>query len=68
MANFFFISGNQNLKKKFLLKMSDNKFYKCGNLRPDDQKSNTMLSIKKIFFYIFLLLFFFSYQLDCSLR
>lgn len=32
--------------------MSDNKFYKCGNLRPDDQKSNTMLSIKKIFIYI----------------
>lgn len=30
--------------------MSDNKFYKCGNLRSDDQKSNTMLSIKKIFF------------------
>lgn len=50
MANFFFISGNQNLKKKFLLKMSDNKFYKCGNLRPDDQKSNTMLSIKNGFF------------------
>lgn len=48
--------------------MSDNKFYKCGNLRPDDQKSNTMLSIKNGFFYIFLLLFFFSYQLDCSLR
>lgn len=65
MANFFFISGNQNLKKKILLKMSDNKFYKCGNLRPDDQKSNTMLSIKKNFLYIFLLLFFFSYQLDC---
>lgn len=68
MANFFFISGNQNLTKKILPKMSDNKFYKCGNLRPDDQKSNTMLSIKKFFFYIFLLLFFFSYQLDCSLR
>lgn len=50
MANFFFISGNRNLKKKFLLKMSDNKFYKCGNLRPDDQKSNTMLSIKNGFF------------------
>lgn len=33
--------------------MSDNKFYKCGNLRPDDQKSNTMLSIKKNFFYIY---------------
>lgn len=33
--------------------MSDNKFYKCGNLRPDDQKSNTMLSIKIIFFYIY---------------
>lgn len=30
--------------------MSDNKFYKCGNLRPDDQKSNTMLSIKNGFF------------------
>lgn len=68
MANFFFISGNQNLKKKILLKMSGNKFYKCGNLRPDDQKSNTMLSIKNGFFYIFLLLFFFSYQLDCSLQ
>lgn len=67
MANFFFISGNQNLTKKILPKMSD-KFYKCGNLRPDDQKSNTMLSIKNFFFYIFLLLFFFSYQLDCSLR
>lgn len=40
--------------------MSDNKFYKCGNLRPDDQKSNTMLSIKNVFFYTFLLLFFFS--------
>lgn len=50
MANFFFISGNQNLKKKILLKMSDNKFYKCGNLRPDDQKSNTMLFIKNAFF------------------
>lgn len=33
--------------------MSDNKFYKCGNLRPDDQKSNTMLSIKKFFFIYF---------------
>lgn len=32
--------------------MSDNKFYKCGNLRPDDQKSNTMLSIKNFFIYI----------------
>lgn len=53
MANFFFISGNQNLKKKILLKMSDNKFYKCGNLRPDDQKSNTMLSIKNGFFLYF---------------
>lgn len=30
--------------------MSDNKFYKCGNLRPDDQKSNTMLFIKNAFF------------------
>lgn len=48
--------------------MSDNKFYKCGNLRPADQKSNTMLSIKNGFIYIFLLLLFFSYQLDCSLR
>lgn len=51
-GQFFFISGKQNLKKKFLLKMSDNKFYKCGNLRPDDQKSNTMLSIKNFFIYI----------------
>lgn len=32
--------------------MSDNKFYKCGNLRPDDQKSNTMLSIKNGVFFI----------------
>lgn len=33
--------------------MSGNKFYKCGNLRPDDQKSNTMLSKKNGFFLYF---------------
>lgn len=48
----FFYFWKSESKKKILLKMSDNKFYKCGNLRPDDQKSNTMFSIKKFFLYI----------------
>lgn len=48
----FFYFWKSESKKKFLLKMSDNKFYKCGNLRPDDQKSNTMLSIKNFFLHI----------------
>lgn len=51
-GQFFFYFWKSESKKKFLLKMSDNKFYKCGNLRPDDQKSNTMLSIKIFFLYI----------------
>lgn len=48
----FFYFWKSESKKKILPKMSDNKFYKCGNLRPDDQKSNTMLSIKNVFLYI----------------